>query len=238
MNPTAVVSGVGPGLGAALARKFAQEGCRVGLLARSSKFIQSLADELNQSGQPALAVPTDITDAKQVEHAFDEIRKQLGPVDILINHAGSATWNEFLDLSPEDLQRSWEICTLGAFLCSRQAVPDMLKQGGGAILFTGATSAIRGRAGALAFSSAKFAARGLADSMARELWAKNIHVAHIIMDGVIKTEAALKQFPEAAEGPLLEPKSIADAYWGLTQQDRGAWTFEIDLRPHNEQFFT
>ncbi len=105
MNPTAVVSGVGPGLGAALARKFAQEGCRVGLLARSSKFIQSLADELNQSGQPALAVPTDITDAKQVEHAFEEIRKQLGPVDILINHAGSATWNEFLDLSPEDVEK-------------------------------------------------------------------------------------------------------------------------------------
>lgn len=236
MSRTAVVAGVGPGLGASLARKFAHEGCRVGLLARSVDFAGALVAELEQSGTSALAVPTDITDPEQVAQSFARVRDQLGPVDILVNHAGNAAWKDFFGLTPEDLERAWRVCAYGSFLCCKEAVPDMFDKGG-AILFTGATSSIRGRAGGLAFSSAKFAVRGLAEALARELWPKGIHVAHVIIDGVLDTPGIRTQDPSITDEPLLDTDAAADSYWGLIQQDRGGWTFEIDLRPHDEEFF-
>ena len=157
MKKTAVITGVGPGLGASLVRKFASEGYQVGLLARSSGYIQTLATELEASGTKALALPTDIADSQMVETSFNRIREELGGVDVLINHAGNAAWGEFDELTAEDFHRSWQVCAFGSFLCTQQVVPDMVEKGSGAILFTGATSAIRGRAGAIAFSSAKFA---------------------------------------------------------------------------------
>ncbi len=125
----------------------------------------------------------------------------------------------------------------GAFLCAQEAVPDMLKRGAGAIIFTGATSSVRGRGGAVSFSSAKFAVRGLAQSLAVELWPKGIHVAHVIIDGVINTPEVRKTFKPSAKDPLLQPDAIADAYWDLIQQEPSAWSLEIDLRPHTEAFF-
>ncbi len=113
----------------------------------------------------------------------------------------------------------------------------MLKGGAGAIIFTGATSSVRGRGGAVAFSSAKFAVRGLAQSLAVELWPKGIHVAHVIIDGVIDTLNVRKTYKPSAKDPLLQPEAIANAYWHLIQQDRSAWSLEIDLRPHKEAFF-
>ena len=160
MDKTAIISGVGPGLGASLARKFAKEGWAVGLLARSSDYIESLAQELNEHGANALAISTDITQSNQVADCFAKIRKQLGSVDVLVNHAGNAVWKTFTDLTPQEFEQSWRVCALGSFLCSQHAVPDMLARGSGTILFTGATSAIRGRGAASAFSSAKFAVRG------------------------------------------------------------------------------
>ena len=177
MSKTAVISGVGSGLGAALVRKFASEGYQVGLLARSPDYIQELAEELLQEGVKALAVPTDITDPQQVIQSFARVREELGPVDVLINHAGNAAWKGFHELTPDEFELSWRVCAYGSFLCAKEVVGDMLSAGSGAILFTGATSSIRGRAGALAFSSAKFAVRGLAWALARELWPKGIHVA-------------------------------------------------------------
>ena len=147
MDKTGIISGVGPGLGASLARKFAQEGCAVGLLARSPDYIDSLARELNEGGAHALAISTDITQPNQVADCFAAIREQLGAVDILVNHAGNAAWKNFSDLTPEEFEQSWRVCALGSFLCSRHALPDMLARGSGTILFTGATSAIRGRGG-------------------------------------------------------------------------------------------
>ncbi len=238
MNKTAIISGVGPGLGAALARKFAKEGCNVGLLARSPDYIESLAHELNERGGNALAVATDITQADQVADSFAKIREQLGAVDVLINHAGNATWKTFTDLAPEEFEQSWRVCALGSFLCSQHALPDMLARESGAILFTGATSAIRGRGAASAFSSAKFAVRGLAWSLAREVGPKGIHVAHIIIDGVIDTPGVRSRMQVDADEPLLDPDAIAETYWSLATQDRSAWSFEVDLRPHNEEFFT
>jgi len=237
MKKTAVIAGVGPGLGESLVRKFAQEGCQVGLLARSANYIQTLAQELEQRGAIVLAVPTDITNSTQVTNSFAQVREKLGQVDILVNHAGNAAWKMFAELTPEDFEKSWQVCALGSFLCCQQAVPDMLEKGGGTILFTGATSSIRGRGGAIAFSSAKFAVRGLAWSLARELGPKGIHVAHIIIDGVIDTPDVRRRFQPDENEPLLNPDAIAKTYWRLAQQDKSAWTFELDLRPYDEEFF-
>ncbi len=237
MKKTAVIAGVGAGLGASLVRKFAHEGCQVGLLARSPDYIQTLATEVQGTGATALALPTDITDPEAVVNSFAQVREKLGSVDILVNHAGNAAWGDFSDPTPEDFERSWRVCAFGAFLCSRAVVPDMLN-GGGTILFTGATSAIRGRAGAIAFSSAKFAVRGLAWALAREVGPKGIHIAHIIIDGVIDTPDVRTRYQLDLDEPLLDPDATAETYWCLVQQEKSAWTFELDLRPHNEEFFT
>ncbi len=238
MEKIAVIAGVGPGLGAALARKFVEEGCNVALLSRSSAYIKNLSTRLAKSGRTVIPIPTDITEPEQVDQSFDRIRDELGDPDILVNHAGNAAWGSFADLTPEAFEGAWRVCTLGGFLCSKQVVPGMLKKGGGKILFTGATSAVRGRADALAFSSAKFATRGLASSLAREVGPYGIHVAHIIIDGVIDTPGMRQRYKLSENEPLLEPDAIADTYWALVQQERSAWTFEVDVRPHNEEFFT
>ncbi len=230
----AVVAGVGPGLGAALVRKLASEGCSIGMLARSPEFIGKLAAEI---GRAALAIPTDISNPKQVAAAFLTVRRQLGPVEILVANASGFVGEGLIETTPEQFERSWRIGVYGAFLCAREAVLDMLECGAGAMIFTGATSSVRGRGGAIAFSSAKFAVRGLAQSLAVELWPKGIHVAHVIIDGVIETPEVRKRYKTAANEPLLKPEAIADAYWNLIQQDRSAWSLEIDLRPNKEAFF-
>jgi NAD(P)-dependent dehydrogenase (short-subunit alcohol dehydrogenase family) len=230
----AIVAGVGPGLGTALVRKLVGEGCRVGMFARSPQFIGKLATEL---GSNVLAVPTDVSAAKQVASGFRNVRQQLGPVEILIAHASGSVGEGLMKTTPEEFERSWRVAVLGVFLCAREAVPDMLKRGAGAIILTGATSSVRGRGGAVAFSSAKFAVRGLAQSLAVELWPKGVHVAHVVIDGVIDTSKMRKGYKPSAKEPLLKPEAIADAYWNLIQQDRSAWSLEIDLRPNKEAFF-
>jgi len=160
-------------------------------VARSSEFIDSLAAEL---GENALAVAADISNPEQVTAGFRKVRQQLGPVEILIAHASGSIGEGLMKTTPEQFERSWRIGVYGAFLCAREAVPDMLKRGVGAIIFTGATSSVRGRGGAVAFSSAKFAIRGLAQSLAVELWPKGIHVAHVIIDGVIDTPKVRKTY--------------------------------------------
>jgi NAD(P)-dependent dehydrogenase (short-subunit alcohol dehydrogenase family) len=233
----AVIAGVGPGLGASLARKFAKEGCRLAVLARSSELLESLSEELRRRGTETLAIPTDVSEPEQVAAAFKRIRDQLGSVDLLVNNAsaGGPFGEPFVEIAPESFARGWRVGVLGSFLCSQAVVPDMLKKHAGCILFTGATSSVRG--GAITFSSAKFAMRGLALALARELWPKGIHVAHIIIDGVIReNELGLGAEDQTAE-PLMNPAAIAEAYWGLVKQDRSAWSLELDLRPHREKFF-
>lgn len=238
MEQVAVIAGVGPGLGAALARKFVNEGCNVALLSRSAPYIKNLSTRLSESGRTVIPIPTDIAEPDQVARSFARIREELGDPDILVNHAANAAWGSFADLTAEAFEAAWRVCTLGGFLCSKQVVPGMLKKGGGNILFTGATSAVRGRAGALAFSSAKYATRGLASALAREVGPHGIHVAHVVVDGVIDTPGVRQRYKLSENEPLLEPNAIADTYWALVQQERSAWTFEVDVRPHNEEFFT
>jgi NAD(P)-dependent dehydrogenase (short-subunit alcohol dehydrogenase family) len=232
-----VIAGVGPGLGASLARKFAKEGCRLAVLARSSDFLESLSEEIRRRGTEILAIPTDIAEADQVAAGFERIRDQLGPVDVLINNASASGpfGQPFVELTPESFARGWQVGVLGPFLCSQAVVPDMLIKNAGCILFTGATSSVRG--GAITFSSAKFGMRGLAQALARELWPKGIHVAHIIIDGVIRENESEPGTEDQNAEPLMNPAAIAEVYWGLVRQDRSTWSMELDLRPHREKFF-
>jgi NAD(P)-dependent dehydrogenase (short-subunit alcohol dehydrogenase family) len=233
----AVIAGVGPGLGASLARKFANEGCRVALLARSSDYLETLSRELRATGAQTLAIPTDLGEAGQIGAAFRRIQQQLGPVDILINNASASGpfGQSLIQIDPENFTRGWRVGVLGALLCSQAVVPDMLRKGAGSILFTGATSSIRGAA--ITFSSEKFGLRGLVQAMARELWPQGIHVAHIVIDGVIADRESEPSVEDPAEEPLMRPAAIAEAYWGLVKQDRSAWSLELDLRPNREKFY-
>jgi len=237
MTRTAIVTGVGSGLGASLVRRLVKEGCRVGMFARSEGYLKQLADDIQKQGGQALAVPTDITNPLHVVNGFQQVRDAYGPIDILINHAGNATWSGIVDLQPAKFEQAWRVGPYASFLCCQEAVKDMLSQGWGTILFSGATSSIRGRGGALAFSSAKFGVRGLAESLARELWPKDIHVAHVIIDGGIGTPDMQSQGSTAPNEPLLNPNSMAESYWNLITQEKNAWTLELDLRPFNEDFF-
>jgi NAD(P)-dependent dehydrogenase (short-subunit alcohol dehydrogenase family) len=238
MTRTAIVAGVGPGLGESLARKFADEGCSVGLFARSGEYVADLAEDLPTD---AVGVETDISHPDDVTEGFDRVRDELGPVDVLVNHASAGSWRGLRDISAESFERAWRVNGYGAFLCAKEAVADMLDgndedERGGTIIFTGATSAIRGRGGALGFSSAKFAARGMAESMARELGPEGIHVSHVVIDGQILTPSASERSGDRPDEEFLDPEEIAESYWHLVEQDRSAWTLELDLRPHVEEF--
>lgn len=233
MADTAVIAGVGPGLGESIARTFVNEGCQVGLFARTEDYLDELSTDL---GESALAVPTDITDPKEVVSGFQAVREAFGPVDILINHASGGAWAGLQEISPAEFEAAWRVSAKGALLCSQEAVADMQSGSGGTIIFTGATSAIRGRGGAIGFSAAKFAVRGMAESMARELGSDGIHVAHVVIDGQIDTPDIEELYPDRDEETFLDPEAIAESYWHLVTQDRSAWTLELDLRPHLEEF--
>ncbi|WP_424017312.1 SDR family NAD(P)-dependent oxidoreductase [Halorientalis pallida] len=230
MSRTAVIAGVGPGLGESIARRFADEGCRVGLFARSESYLDDLAADLDETPGAGLTVPTDLTDPDEIADGFAAVREAFGPVDILVNHASAASWDGLTDISAESFDRALAVGPKAALHCAQEAVPDMLDSGGGTVIFTGATTSVRGREGAVGFSAAKFACRGMAESMARELGPEGVHVAHVVLDGMIRP-------PDAEDdADYLDPDAIADSYWHLVEQDRSAWTLELDLRPHVEDF--
>lgn len=231
----AVVLGVGPGLGAALARRFAQ-GYAVAINARSAEYLRSLAAEIRAAGGEVLEAPADLGDRAQVEAAFRSIRKQLGPPDVLLYNAGSGTWGTIADITPEQFESAWRVTAYGAFLSAKAVVPDMVARGRGVMLFTGATAGVKAGPRSAAFGPAKFAVRGLAQSLARDLGPKGIHVAWINVDGVIDIPGRRESYPQLQEGDLLKPEAIAETYWHLAHQDRSAWTMELEVRPFKEKF--
>jgi NAD(P)-dependent dehydrogenase (short-subunit alcohol dehydrogenase family) len=233
MTTTAVIAGVGPGLGASLAHRFADEGCQVALFARTESTIADLAADIRADGGEALAVPTDLADPAQIREGFATVRDEFGAVDVLVNHASAASWDGLTEADPEDFQRALDVGPTAALHCSQEAVADMRETGGGTVIFTGATTSVRGREGAVGFSAAKFACRGMAESMARELGPEGIHVAHVVLDGQILPESGPGDRDTEA---FLDPDAIAESYWHLIEQDRAAWTLELDLRPHVEEF--
>ncbi len=225
-----VVVGVGPGNGAALARRFAAEGYRVALLARRTELIVELAANLGG----ARAYACDITDATSVEHTFAAIRNELGEVEVLVYNAGGGVWANVEDITPADFEASWRINVFGALLASKQVIPAMKKNQRGSIVFIGATASRRGGARTAAFAPAKAAQKSLAESMARHLWPSGIHVALVILDGVVDIPATRKRMPDKPATFFLKPGDVAENVYGLTQQKPSAWSFEIEARPFGE----
>ncbi|CCQ36036.1 probable oxidoreductase (short-chain dehydrogenase family) [Natronomonas moolapensis 8.8.11] len=238
MTRTAVVAGVGPGLGESLARKFAAEGCQVGLFARSADYIEELAGDLPEPGE-GLAVTTDLTDVEATRAGFETVREAFGSVDVLVNHASSPSWSGLMDTSVEAFERSWAVNGRGAFVCSQEAVGDMLETGGGTVLFTGATSAVRSLGGAIGFTAAKFAARGMAMDIAQEFGPEGVHVAHVVLDGQIDTPDVRERFPDRDEDTFLDPDEVAETYWHLVERDHvDTQPFEVHITngPGNSEF--
>ncbi len=224
-QPVCVVCGIGPKNGASFARKFAAEGYRIALLSRSTDFSSTLAAELPD----AKAYACDVTDAVAVERAFAAVREELGEVDVLVFNAGSGSWGNIEELSAEDFEKSWRINALGGFLASKQVIPNMVKNKSGAIVFVGATASLRGKPFTTAFAPAKAAQRSLAQAMARHLGPKGVHVALLIIDGLIDK-------PKSDEVKTIDPDAIANTAHYLATQEKSAWTFELDLRPHSENW--
>jgi NAD(P)-dependent dehydrogenase (short-subunit alcohol dehydrogenase family) len=232
----ALVVGVGPGLGAALVRRFAQGGHAVAMIARSREFMDDLAAEVKGAGGRAVPVTADVADAEQIARAFTAVRSALGAPEVLLYNAGSGNWGTITEVTPQQYEDSWRTNAYGAFLCAKEAVPDMITKRRGVMLFTGATAGVKAGPKSAAFGPAKFAVRGLAQSLARDLGPRGIHVAYVNVDGIIDIPHIRTQMPSLKNEDLLKPAAIAEAYWFLANQDPSAWTQELDVRPFKEKF--
>ena len=230
--PACAVVGVGPGNGEAFARRFAADGYAVALMARRTDLTSKLAGELAD----ARSYACDVSDAGSAARAFDATRTDLGDVDVLIYNAGSGVWGTIEEVSPEDFERSWRVNTLGLFLAAKMVVPAMRARGSGAIIVVGATASRRGVAGTAAFAPAKMAQKGLAESMARHLGPAGIHVALIVVDGIVRSPAAQARFPDRPADAFIDPAAVADIAAKLVKQDRSAWSFEVEARPYAEKW--
>jgi NAD(P)-dependent dehydrogenase (short-subunit alcohol dehydrogenase family) len=229
-KPVCVVLGIGPGNGAAFARRFAKEGYAVAMLSRSTELSAKLAKELPD----AKAYACDAGDAASIEKSFAQVRKDLGAVDVLVYNAGSGVWGTIEEVTAEGFETSWRVNTFGAFLAAKQVIPAMKKKGAGNIIFIGATASRRGNIRTAAFAPAKAAQRSLAEAMAKHLWPQGIHVSVIIVDGVIDLPRTRERLPDKPDSFFLNPADIAGTVYGVTQQPRSAWSFEVESRPFAE----
>jgi NAD(P)-dependent dehydrogenase (short-subunit alcohol dehydrogenase family) len=234
-RPVAVVVGVGPGTGAALARRFAKA-YRVALVARNRDYLKELGTEIRSSSGEALEVPADAGQLPEVAGAFSTIREKLGDPELLLYNAGSGTWGTIADITPEQYEAAWRVNAFGAFLCAKEVAPAMIARGHGTMLFTGATAGVKAGPRSIAFGPAKFAMRGLAQSLARDLGPRGVHVAWINIDGGIDIPRVRRGNPQFNDEDLLKPDAIAETYWHLAHQDRSAWTMDLELRPFKEKF--
>lgn len=234
-KPIAVITGVGPGLGAALARRFARE-YALAINARGAAYLKELADELRAGGATVIETPADIGNREQAEAAFAMIRERLGPPEALLYNAGTGTWGNIVEITPEQFEATWRINAFGAFLAAKAVAPDMIARGRGVMLFTGATAGVKAGPRSAAFGPGKFAMRGLAQSLARDLSPKGIHVAWINVDGAIDAPRVRARYPQIKPEEMLKPEAIAETYWHLAHQDRSAWTMELEVRPFTEKF--
>jgi len=231
-KPVCAVVGVGPGNGAALARRFSSEGYTLALLARSNDFSEELAAELGD----ARAYACDASDPDSVTAVFSRISGELGDVDALLYNAGSGTWGTVEEIDAEAFEAAWRVNTLGALVASQQVIPAMKRKGAGHIIFTGATASRRGVPMTAVFAPAKAAQRALAESMARHLWPAGIHVALVIVDGVIDLPRTRKMLPDKPDEFFIAPDDLADTTFALTRQKRSAWSFEVEARPFCEKW--
>ncbi len=233
-DPVAVVAGVGQGIGARFVETFAQQGYRVVALARNQQSLDRVRDGVGSLAERCVFWATDITDRTQVQETFDRVRGELGPVKLLIANASRAKRGSFLDLTPDEFENHLMGCTFGPFLCAKQAIPDMLASGGGAVVYIGATSSVKGYAKSSGFAPGKFALRALAECNAREFGPQGIHVFHVIIDGGIDS-VPLGEERECRPG-MLDSRSIARVVAQAVAQPRDTWMQEFDIRPSVESF--
>jgi NAD(P)-dependent dehydrogenase (short-subunit alcohol dehydrogenase family) len=232
----AAVLGVGPGLGAAVARRFAREGFAVALMARSEESFAGVREGIEEIGGTALPVAADSTDPGSVEAAFGRVREELGDPEVFVYNAGAFQMGGILEIAPEKFDECFRANCAGAFYAAQQVLPAMVEAARGTILLTGATASLRGSARFSALAVGKFGLRALAQSMAREFGPQGIHVAHVIIDGQINTPRVRQRSPDRESQTMLSPGAIAETYCQIHSQDPTAWTLELDLRPAVESF--
>ena len=226
---TALIVGVGGGLSASVARTFAKAGMKIALAARR---VADLAPLAKQVGGEAFAC--DAAKRGDVVRLFGEVERAYGAPDVLVYNAGYRTRGPFIDLDPAEVEKTLAVSAFGGFLVAQEAAKRMLPHKHGAILFTGASASVKGYAQSAPFAMGKFALRGLTQSMARELSPQGIHIAHIVIDGGIRS--ASRADPPDKPDSMLDPDAIAQTYLDLLQQQRSAWAWEIELRPWVERF--
>jgi NAD(P)-dependent dehydrogenase (short-subunit alcohol dehydrogenase family) len=226
---TALIVGAGAGISASAARAFAAAGLKVALAARDIGKLAPLVDELG-----ATAFAADAAEPAAVAQMFDDAEAQLGPLDVVLFNAGARARRPIEDLEPAEVQRALAVSAFGGFLVVQQAARRMVARGSGAILITGATASVKGFPLSAPFAMGKFALRGLAQSAARELAPKGVHVAHFVIDGAVRSTTR----PDPADRPdsTLDPDAVAQTYLDVLRQPRSAWSWEIELRPWVEPF--
>ena len=245
-RPVCLVVGAGSGIGKAVATRFAQGGYATAVARRSGQTIRDDVQEIRRTGDidtdvPVLPYQCDAREEDQVLQLFDDVVQTLGRVDVVIYNIGSNISYPIVETSARKFKKCWEMGCFSGFLVGREAARRMLKRNaGGTIIFTGATASTRGAANFSAFSTTKMGLRALAQSMARELGPRGIHVCHVIIDGVVDTPWIRKNFSDALEklpvDGICKPDEIAELYFQLSRQHRSAWTHEVDVRPYSERF--
>ena len=242
-NGVALLAGAGDAIGAAVARRFADGGHPVCIARRDADKSRAIVREIEAAGGVARAVGTDLRSEEAVQRLFAEVEAEMGPIEVCLFNAGANTRVPLTETSAALFTKVWQLGCYGGFLTGREAARHMLPRGYGTILFTGATASLRGGDGYAAFAAAKFGLRAVAQSMARELGPHNIHVAHLVIDGAIDSEAIHRRLgattgtmPELAPDSLIQTRSVAEAYWMLHHQPRDGWTHELDLRPYIERW--
>lgn len=231
-KPVAVVVGAGPGNGAALARRFAEAGYAIAVLARRRSTLAPIESELAGTR----GFECDVGDPTSVESTFAHIRREIGEVDVLLYNAGSGVFGDVETITPEQFEQSWRVNAYGSLLCARQVIPGMKARGAGAIIFVGATASRRGGVQAAAFAPAKAAQRSLAASMARKLWPEGVHVALIVIDGVVDLPGTRALMPGKPDDAFVDPAGVAEIAFQLCRQQRRAWSFEVEARPYAEKW--
>lgn len=231
-QPVCVVVGVGPGNGAAFARRFAREGYRVALLARRRELSDQLATEL----AGARAYRCDVSDPESIEAAFAAIQAELGVPAVVVYNAGSGVFGTFDEVSAADFEAAWRVNAFGLFAVARKVAPTMRAAGAGSLIVVGATASRRGVPRTAAFAPAKAAQRSLAESLARTLWPAGIHVALIVVDGVVDLPATRAWLKDKPDSFFIQPDDVADTALHLARQPRSAWSFEVEARPFGESW--
>ncbi|MEL6180932.1 MAG: SDR family NAD(P)-dependent oxidoreductase [Myxococcota bacterium] len=240
-NKAILVVGAGSGTGAEVAKRFAREGFVACVARRNADALADLVSEIEQEGGKARAFAIDATQEQSVIDAFNTIETEIGPVAVAVYNAAGFARSSITETSVETYHNMWAVGTLGGFIVGREAARRMVPRGEGTILYTGASASLRGNALFAAFAASKHAMRVTAQSMARELGPKGIHVAHVIIDGLIDVPRGRAMLGDDAyeklgEHGTLKPENIAEAYWTLHRQSPSAWTFEMDLRPFSESW--